>query len=300
MRKILVVFGTRPEAIKMAPLVKELESRPNVEPVVCVTAQHRNMLDQVLEVFGIEPDYDLDVMKSGQTLTYITAEVLTGIEEIIIKEKPDLVLVHGDTTTAMAAALAAFYQQIKVGHVEAGLRTFDKHSPFPEEMNRQITGRIATYNFSPTPLAEKNLHEEKAHGNIYVTGIVDLTETTVARFTDIVVQNNPGIREGDQLSLIRLSQQTNSDNGVPYVIQRKYELVLSRSNNRLVLDYLPEEKIGIIIFSSFETGRPIITRLERALLNEYLNQAFYRSEYQLSSSGKSHHTTFVVHLAAES
>ena len=183
MKKILVVFGTRPEAIKMAPLVKELESRPNVEPVVCVTAQHRNMLDQVLEVFGIEPDYDLDVMKSGQTLTYITAEVLTGIEEIIIKEKPDLVLVHGDTTTAMAAALAAFYQQIKVGHVEAGLRTFDKYSPFPEEMNRQIIDRIADYLFAPTNISRENLSNNLNKGQrIFVTGntAIDALKTTIS------------------------------------------------------------------------------------------------------------------------
>ena len=127
MKKVLSVFGTRPEAIKMAPVVKELDSRDDIESIVCVTAQHRDMLDQVLEIFKIKPDYDLNIMKPGQSLSYITASVLTGIEEVIIKEKPDLVLVHGDTTTAMAAALAAFYQQVKVGHVEAGLRTFDKY-----------------------------------------------------------------------------------------------------------------------------------------------------------------------------
>ena len=156
-KKVLSVFGTRPEAIKMAPVVKELERRNGIHSVVCVSAQHRDMLDQVLEVFGIVPDYDLNIMKPGQTLTHITAEVLKGFEDVIVREKPDLVLVHGDTTTAMAAALAAFYQQIKVGHVEAGLRTYDKYSPFAEEMNRQIIDCIADYLFAPTELSKENL-----------------------------------------------------------------------------------------------------------------------------------------------
>ncbi len=183
MRKVLSVFGTRPEAIKMAPVVKELESRGNIESVVCVTAQHRDMLDQVLEIFKIKPDYDLNIMKPGQTLTHITAEVLKGIEEVIIKEKPDLVLVHGDTTTAMAAALAAFYQQVKVGHVEAGLRTYDKYSPFPEEMNRQIIDRIADYLFAPTEISKENIGNKLNKGQkIFVTGntAIDALKTTVS------------------------------------------------------------------------------------------------------------------------
>lgn len=182
MRKVLSIFGTRPEAIKMAPVVKELESRSNIKSVVCVTAQHRNMLDQVLEVFKIKPDYDLNIMKPGQTLTQITADVLKGIEEVIIKEKPDLVLVHGDTTTAMAAALAAFYQQVEVGHVEAGLRTYDKYSPFPEEMNRQIIDRIADYLFAPTEVSKNNLAEKlNKNQKIFVTGntAIDALKTTV-------------------------------------------------------------------------------------------------------------------------
>lgn len=182
MKKILSVFGTRPEAIKMAPVVKELESRDGIESVVCVTAQHRDMLDQVLEVFKIKPDYDLNIMKPGQTLTHITAEVLKGIEEIIVKEKPDCVLVHGDTTTSMAAALAAFYQQTKVGHVEAGLRTYDKYSPFPEEMNRQIIDCIADYLFAPTELSRMNLEKDLNKGQeISVTGntAIDALKATV-------------------------------------------------------------------------------------------------------------------------
>ena len=171
MKKIMLVFGTRPEAIKMCPLVKELQKHGGeFETVVCVTGQHREMLDQVLRIFEVKPDYDLNIMKQGQDLTDVTARVLTGMRDVFLKCRPDVVLVHGDTTTSTAAALAAFYQQIPVGHVEAGLRTRNIYSPWPEEMNRQITGRIATYNFSPTPLSEKNLREERVHGKIYVTG----------------------------------------------------------------------------------------------------------------------------------
>ena len=171
MKKVMLVFGTRPEAIKMAPLVKKFQERSDdFETVVCVTGQHREMLDQVLEIFDIRPDYDLNIMKQGQDLYDVTARVLTGMRDVLQEVKPDVVLVHGDTTTSTAAALAAFYQQIPVGHVEAGLRTHNIYSPWPEEMNRQITGRIAEYNFAPTPLSERNLLDEKAHGRIFVTG----------------------------------------------------------------------------------------------------------------------------------
>ena len=171
MKKVMLVFGTRPEAIKMCPLVKEFQKRPKeFETIVCVTGQHREMLDQVLQIFDVHPDFDLNIMKQGQDLTDVTARVLAGLRDIFKECRPDVVLVHGDTTTSTAGALAAFYAQIPVGHVEAGLRTHNFYSPWQEEMNRQITGRIATYNFSPTPLSEKNLLEEKVHGNIYVTG----------------------------------------------------------------------------------------------------------------------------------
>ena len=171
MKKVMLVFGTRPEAIKMCPLVKEFQKHPTeFETIVCVTGQHREMLDQVLTIFDVKPDYDLNIMKQGQDLYDVTARVLTGMRDVFNECKPDVVLVHGDTTTSTAAALAAFYQQIPVGHVEAGLRTHNIYSPWPEEMNRQITGRIATYDFAPTPLSEKNLQEEKAHGQIFVTG----------------------------------------------------------------------------------------------------------------------------------
>ena len=171
MKKVMLVFGTRPEAIKMCPLVKEFQKHPTeFETIVCVTGQHREMLDQVLTIFDVKPDYDLNIMKQGQDLYDVTARVLTGMRDVFVECKPDVVLVHGDTTTSTAAALAAFYQQIPVGHVEAGLRTHNIYSPWPEEMNRQITGRIATYDFAPTPLSEHNLQEEKAHGQIFVTG----------------------------------------------------------------------------------------------------------------------------------
>ena len=184
MKKVMLVFGTRPEAIKMCPLVKEFQKHPDeFETIVCVTGQHREMLDQVLTIFDVKPDYDLNIMKQGQDLYDVTARVLTGMRDVFAQCKPDVVLVHGDTTTSTAAALAAFYQQIPVGHVEAGLRTHNIYSPWPEEMNRQITGRIATYDFAPTPLSEKNLQEEKAHGQIFVTGntVIDALHMVVEK-----------------------------------------------------------------------------------------------------------------------
>ena len=172
MKKVMLVFGTRPEAIKMAPLVKEFQKQPKrVETVVCVTGQHREMLDQVLKIFDIKPDYDLNIMKQGQDLYDVTARVLTGMRDVLKEVKPNVVLVHGDTTTSTAAALAAFYQQIPVGHVEAGLRTHNIYSPWPEEMNRLLTGRLATYHFSPTPLSRNNLIKESVDDrNIIITG----------------------------------------------------------------------------------------------------------------------------------
>ena len=186
----MLVFGTRPEAIKMCPLVKEFQNNPEYfNTIVCVTGQHREMLDQVLDLFEIRPDYDLNIMKQGQDLYDITARVLTGMRDVLKETKPDVVLVHGDTTTSTAAALAAFYQQIPVGHIEAGLRTHNIYSPWPEEMNRQITGRIANYNFSPTPLSEKNLIEEKATGKIYVTGntVIDALHLVVNKLNEDII-----------------------------------------------------------------------------------------------------------------
>ena len=229
MKKILLVFGTRPEAIKMAPLVKEFQKNTDkFNTLVCVTGQHREMLDQVLRLFNIQPDYDLNIMKQGQDLYDVTARVLVGMRDVLKEAKPDVVLVHGDTTTSTAAALAAFYQQIPVGHVEAGLRTHNIYSPWPEEMNRQLTGRIATYNFSPTPLSEKNLIEEKVSGKIFVTGntvidalhmVVDKlkNDDSLAKEQDVILLNAgydvSRLTDGKKLVLITGHRRENFGDG---------------------------------------------------------------------------------------
>ena len=227
MKKVMLVFGTRPEAIKMCPLVKEFQKHPaEFETIVCVTGQHREMLDQVLTIFDVKPDYDLNIMKQGQDLYDVTARVLTGMRDVFKECKPDVVLVHGDTTTSTAAALAAFYQQIPVGHVEAGLRTHNIYSPWPEEMNRQITGRIATYDFAPTPLSEKNLQEEKAQGQIFVTGntVIDALHMVVEK-----LNNDPKLA----------AEQENVLRAAGYDVERLKQIVNSKSSNskfrRLVL-----------------------------------------------------------------
>ena len=217
MKTILLVFGTRPEAIKMAPLVKALQAQPEqFKTIVCVTGQHREMLDQVLAIFDIQPDYDLNIMKQGQDLYDVTSRVLLGMRDVLKEAQPDVVLVHGDTTTSTAAALAAFYQQIPVGHVEAGLRTYNIYSPWPEEMNRQITGRIATYNFAPTPLSERNLREEKAHGQIIVTGntVIDALHMVVDR-----LKTDPILAE-EQINVLKNAgyDVTRLDNGKRLVL----------------------------------------------------------------------------------
>ncbi len=195
MKKILLAFGTRPEAIKMAPLVKALQQRTDeFQTILCVTGQHRSMLDQVLDIFDLHTDYDLDIMKQGQDLYDITCKVLTGMRDVLLKEHPDIVLVHGDTTTSTAVALAAFYQHIPVGHIEAGLRTYNIYSPWPEEMNRQLTGRIASYHFAPTALSKDNLLQEHINSkNIIVTGntVIDALYWVVNKISqDSQLQSN--------------------------------------------------------------------------------------------------------------
>ena len=225
----MLVFGTRPEAIKMCPLVKEFQKRAEeFETIVCVTGQHREMLDQVLKIFEVTPDIDLNIMKQGQDLTDVTVRILTGMRDVFKECRPDVVLVHGDTTTSTAAALAAFYAQIPVGHVEAGLRTHNIYSPWPEEMNRQVTGRIAAYNFAPTPLSEKNLIEEKAMGKIYVTGntVIDAlhlvvnklkTDTELAKEQDTILLNAgydvTRLADGKKLVLITGHRRENFGDG---------------------------------------------------------------------------------------
>jgi len=213
----MLVFGTRPEAIKMCPLVKEFQKYPDeFETIVCVTGQHREMLDQVLSIFDVQPDYDLNIMKQGQDLYDVTSRVLTGMRDVFKKCKPDIVLVHGDTTSSTAAALAAFYQQVPVGHVEAGLRTHNIYSPWPEEINRQITSRLATYNFAPTPLSEKNLLEEKAQGQIYVTGntVIDALHLVVDKLKRVprLAKDMEGILKKAGYDITRL------DNGKKLVL----------------------------------------------------------------------------------
>ena len=230
MKKLMLVFGTRPEAIKMAPLVKEFQKHPDkFETIVCVTGQHRQMLDQVLTIFDINPDYDLNIMKQGQDLYDVTAKVLNGMKDVLDEAKPDVVLVHGDTTTSTAAALAAFYKQIPVGHVEAGLRTHNIYSPWPEEMNRQITGRIATYDFAPTPLSRQNLLQENVQEDkIIVTGntvidalywVVDKIKNTPALNDELKhILNDAGydtdrLNDGKKLVLITGHRRENFGNG---------------------------------------------------------------------------------------
>ena len=229
MKKIMLVFGTRPEAIKMCPLVKEFQKRVDeFETIVCVTGQHREMLDQVLKIFEVTPDFDLNIMKQGQDLTDVTVRILNGMRDVFKECRPDVVLVHGDTTTSTATALAAFYAQIPVGHVEAGLRTHNIYSPWPEEMNRQVTGRIATYNFSPTPLSEKNLIDEKAMGKIYVTGntVIDAlhyvvnklkSDETITKEQDAVLLNAgydvTRLADGKKLVLITGHRRENFGDG---------------------------------------------------------------------------------------
>ena len=225
----MLVFGTRPEAIKMCPLVKEFQKRTEeFETIVCVTGQHREMLDQVLKIFEVTPDIDLNIMKQGQDLTDVTVRILTGMRDVFKECRPDVVLVHGDTTTSTAAAMAAFYAQIPVGHVEAGLRTHNIYSPWPEEMNRQVTGRIAAYNFAPTPLSEKNLIEEKAMGKIYVTGntVIDAlhlvvnklkTDAELAKEQDAILlhagYNVTRLADGKKLVLITGHRRENFGDG---------------------------------------------------------------------------------------
>lgn len=238
--KVITIFGTRPEAIKMAPLVKEMEKNPNIENKVCVTAQHRQMLDQVLDLFDISPDFDLNIMQSKQTLTGITTRVLEGLEDIFEKENPNLVLVHGDTTTTFAGALAAFYQKIKVGHVEAGLRTFDKYFPFPEEMNRKLTGSIADLHFAPTTGSKSNLLREGIdEKDIFVTGntVIDAMEFTVE---DSYVFNNNELNdiEYDKKKVIMVTahRRENWGDGIENICNALKRIV--EENNDVEIVYL--------------------------------------------------------------
>lgn len=238
MKKIITIFGTRPEAIKMAPLVKELEKREGIESLVCVTAQHREMLDQVLEHFEIKPNYDLNIMKSKQTLTGITNRVLEGLEEVFASEKPDMILVHGDTTTTFAGGLAAFYQQIRVGHVEAGLRTFDKYFPFPEEMNRKLTGALADIHFAPTKGSKNNLLREGVNEkDIFITGntVIDAMEHTVKEnYTFETEELNNIDFENRKVIMITAHRRENWGEGIENICEALNKVVEENEDVELV------------------------------------------------------------------
>ena len=238
MKKIITIFGTRPEAIKMAPLVKELEKREGIESKICVTAQHREMLDQVLELFDIKPDFDLNIMKTKQSLTGITNRILEGLESIFKEEIPDMILVHGDTTTTFSSALAAYYQQIKVGHVEAGLRTFNKYFPFPEEMNRKLTGAISDLHFSPTKGAKNNLLREGIdEKSIYITGntVIDAMLHTVE---DNYVFENEELNKIDfknkKVIMITAHRRENWGEGISNICEALNEIVDKNKDVELV------------------------------------------------------------------
>lgn len=237
-KKIITIFGTRPEAIKMAPLVKELERREGIDIKVCVTAQHREMLDQVLDYFDITPDFDLNIMKTKQTLTGITNRVLEGLEEVFINEKPDMILVHGDTTTTFSGALAAFYQQIRVGHVEAGLRTFDKYFPFPEEMNRKLTGSLADLHFAPTSGSKNNLLREGVkEDEIYITGntVIDAMLHTVKE--DYIFENeelNKIDFKNKKVIMITAHRRENWGSGIENICDALKTIVEQNSDVELV------------------------------------------------------------------
>ena len=226
MIKVLSIFGTRPEAIKMAPLIKELEKRKEIESVVCVTAQHREMLDQVLETFEIKPDFDLNIMKQGQTLSDITSRVLHGLEDVIKEEKPNIVLVHGDTTTTFAGALAAFYNQVDIGHVEAGLRTNNKYSPYPEEMNRQMVDCMTDMYFAPTNLSKQNLLDENIdESKIYVTGntAIDAMATTVKE--DYTHKELEWVKENERLILVTAHRRENLGDPMRHIFKAIRKIV---------------------------------------------------------------------------
>jgi UDP-N-acetylglucosamine 2-epimerase (non-hydrolysing) len=258
MIKVLSIFGTRPEAIKMAPLVKELEKRDGIESVVCVTAQHREMLDQVLEVFNIKPDFDLNIMKQGQTLSEITSRVLEGLEYVIKEVKPDIVLVHGDTTTSFAGALAAFYNQVDIGHVEAGLRTNNKYSPYPEEMNRQMVDCMTDMFFAPTEVSKANLLKENTEEDkIYVTGntAIDAMSTTISKN-----YNHPALEwldDNDKLILLTAHRRENLGDNMRNIFTAVKNVVDNTTNIKVIYPIHLNPKVREIANEIFKDTKKV-------------------------------------------
>ena len=253
MIKVMTIFGTRPEAIKMAPLVKELEKRKEIESIVCVTAQHREMLDQVLDVFDINPDYDLNIMKQSQTLSDVTIRALNGLEGVIKEVKPDIVLVHGDTTTTFAGALAAFYNQVAIGHVEAGLRTNNKYSPFPEEMNRQMVDCMTDMYFAPTNLSKENLlKESKEESKIYVTGntVIDAMSTTVDN--NYIHPELEWFKPGEKMILLTVHRRENLGNPMQHIFKAIKKIVDEFSDVKVIYPIHMNPQIREIANKIFE------------------------------------------------
>ncbi len=277
MIKVMSIFGTRPEAIKMAPLVKELEKREEIESIVCVTAQHRQMLDQVLETFDIKPDYDLNIMKDGQTLGDVTTRALNGLEEVIKEVKPDIVLVHGDTTTTFAGALAAFYNQVDIGHVEAGLRTHDKYSPYPEEMNRQMVGCMADMHFSPTKMSADNLiNEGKNKDNIYITGntAIDAMATTVKE--NYTHKELEWINSGEKLILLTAHRRENLGEPMRHIFMAIRQIVDEFSDVKVIYPIHMNPKVRSVaneVFSGCDRVK-LIEPLEVFDFHNFVNKSY--------------------------
>lgn len=253
MIKVMSIFGTRPEAIKMAPLVKELEKREEVKSIVCVTAQHREMLDQVLNTFDIKPDYDLNIMKQGQTLADVTTRALIGLEKVIKEVKPDIVLVHGDTTTTFAGALAAFYNQVAIGHVEAGLRTDDKYSPYPEEMNRQCVDRMTDLYFAPTEISKNNLLKENiSEEKIYVTGntAIDAMSTTVDQ--DYVHPDLEWIKPDERMILLTAHRRENLGEPMRHIFKAVKRIVDEFSDIKVIYPIHMNPKVREVASEVFD------------------------------------------------
>jgi UDP-N-acetylglucosamine 2-epimerase (non-hydrolysing) len=276
----MTIFGTRPEAIKMAPLVKELEKDKNIISKVCVTAQHREMLDQVLDLFDIVPDYDLNIMKTKQTLTGITNRVLEGLEEVFDEEKPDMILVHGDTTTTFAGGLAAFYKQIKVGHVEAGLRTFDKYFPFPEEMNRKLTGAIADLHFAPTKGSKNNLLREGINEqDIYVTGntVIDAMQHTVEE-NYVFEQEELNYIDFDNKKVIMITahRRENWGEGIENICDALNDIVSKNKDVELVYLVHLNPVVKDVVFSKLEGKERIhlLPPLDTKQTHNLINKSF--------------------------
>ena len=261
MPKVMSVFGTRPEAIKMCPLVKALEKASDIESVVCVTAQHREMLDSALGYFGVKPDYDLNIMKRGQTLSSITADVIMGLESVLAEAKPDLVLVHGDTTTSFAAALAAFYAKIPVGHVEAGLRTYDRYSPYPEEINRNLTSKLATLHFAPTELNRSNLAREGITENVFVTGntALDAFKYTVKPGYVFADKNLGSLDfEGKKVVALTAHRRENQNGGIENICKAVLDLESRHPELQFVYPVHLSPAVRNVVFPLLD-GKPGIT-----------------------------------------